>query len=100
MRVESLKGGPNAEWIKQYSFTLQPRQIGDFAAICEYQQTSPESYFTKQRICSRATPRGRITLSDLKLIETIDGHREERVLRGEEEWRATLQDLFEINLPT
>jgi N-hydroxyarylamine O-acetyltransferase len=98
--LEALKGGPKAEWIKQYSFTPQPRQIGDFAAMCQYHQTSPESYFTRQRICSRATPRGRITLSDLTLIETVEGRREERVLSGEDEWRATLRELFQIDLAT
>jgi N-hydroxyarylamine O-acetyltransferase len=98
--LEARKHEPDGEWKKQYSFTMEPRQIGNFAAMCEYHQTSPESYFTKQRICSRATPRGRITLSDLKLIETVEGQREERVLSGEDEWRATLQELFQIDLPT
>lgn len=97
--VEALLGDAQAEWKRQYSFTLQPRQLCEFEAMCAYQQTSPESHFTRQRICSRATDGGRITLSDFKLIETIDGRREERVLSGEDEWRATLRELFDVNLP-
>ncbi len=97
--VEAMLGDDKAEWKRQYSFTLQPRQLSEFEGMCAYQQTSPESHFTRQRICSRATDRGRVTLSDLKLIETIDGRREERVLGGEDEWRVTLRELFQINLP-
>jgi N-hydroxyarylamine O-acetyltransferase len=87
------------KWKGQYSFTLQPRQLPDFAVMCRYQQTSPESHFTRQRICSRATPWGRITLSDFKLIESRDGRREERELGGEQQWRASLRELFGIDLP-
>jgi N-hydroxyarylamine O-acetyltransferase len=86
-------------WKKQYSFTQQARQLSDFAGMCHYHQTSPESHFTRQRICSLATAQGRVTLSDWKLIETRDGRREERELAGEEQWRATLRDLFRVELP-
>ena len=90
LQMEARTGG---QWKRQYSFTLQPRELQEFAAMCQYQQTSPESHFTRQRICSRATPQGRVTLSDLKLIEARDGQKEERQLPGEEQWLATLRDL-------
>ena len=94
-----LPDAPGA-WKRQYSFTLQPRRLEEFESMCAYQQTSPESHFTRQRICSRATPHGRVTLSDLKLIETTDGDRQERTLTSEAEWRATLNEVFRIGLPT
>jgi N-hydroxyarylamine O-acetyltransferase len=78
------------KWKREYSFTFQPRQLSEFAARCHYQQTSPESHFTRKSICSRPTPEGRITLSDRTLIETRNGVRQERVLSGEDEWRAKL----------
>lgn len=87
------------KWKTEYSFTLQPRHLNDFAAMCHYHQTSPESHFTRKRICSRATPGGRITLSNETLIETRDGSRNEQVLSGEQEWRAKLKDLFGVTLP-
>jgi N-hydroxyarylamine O-acetyltransferase len=87
------------EWKKEYSFTLQPRHLPDFAAMCHYQQTSPESHFTRKRICSRATPEGRITLSDETLIETRGSVRNEQVLSCEQEWQAKLKDLFGVTLP-
>ncbi|MEO8973391.1 MAG: arylamine N-acetyltransferase, partial [Ktedonobacteraceae bacterium] len=63
----------NATWQSHYRFTLQPHALTDFTERCIYQQTSPDSHFTQQRICSLATPTGRITLSDLRLITTIHG---------------------------
>jgi N-hydroxyarylamine O-acetyltransferase len=86
------------EWKPQYSFTLQPRQLSDFAEMCHYQQTSPESHFTRNRVCSRATPDGRITLSNGKLIETHNGSRTERTLT-DEEWTACLREVFGMVLP-
>ncbi len=96
--VFNLEVWPRDRWKRQYAFTLQPRQLAEFAAMCHYQQTSPDSHFTQHRICSRATPDGRITLTDGKLIETHDGVRSERTL-SEAEWTACLRDLFDVVLP-
>jgi N-hydroxyarylamine O-acetyltransferase len=74
-------------WNAIYGFTLRPRQMQEFAAMCHYHQTSPESSFTRKRLCTRATPDGRITLSDMKLIIARDGKKEERMLSSDEEWR-------------
>ena len=86
------------EWKTEYSFTLRPRQLSDFADMCHYHQTSPDSHFTQNRICSRATPDGRITLSNGKLIETKNGSRQETPLTGQE-WTGCLRDLFGVVLP-
>jgi N-hydroxyarylamine O-acetyltransferase len=87
------------KWKREYAFTLQPRALSDFAGMCHYHQTSPESHFTRHRICSLATPEGRVTLSDEKLIETSGSSRQERVLSGDQEWRAKLRDRFGVVLP-
>ena len=57
-----------------------------------------KSHFTRNRICSLARPNGRITLSDLRLIVTLDGSKEERVLVSEEEWTGVLREHFGIVL--
>jgi N-hydroxyarylamine O-acetyltransferase len=88
----------NGPWKRQYSFSLMPRSLDEFAHMCEYQQTSPESSFTKKRICTRATPGGRITLADKKLIVTRNGKKEERLLESEDEWRTLLKDQFGVVL--
>ena len=84
------------QWEAQYRFTLQPRQLADFTQRCHYHQTSPESHFTQQRICSLATSTGRITLSDLWLITTVHGKRQQRLLQTEEEYRKVLAEIFGI----
>jgi N-hydroxyarylamine O-acetyltransferase len=66
--------------------------------MCHYHQTSPESPFTRKRVCSRATASGRITLSDRMLIITREGKREERLLSSEEEWRIALHEHFGVVL--
>ncbi len=86
------------DWVSQYRFTLQPHPISDFTERCQYQQTSPESHFTQRRICTLALPTGRVTLSDLKLITTLDGHRQERILQSEEDYRAALAERFGITI--
>jgi N-hydroxyarylamine O-acetyltransferase len=90
------KSEPDGSWKQQYSFSLQPRRLEEFAAMCHFHQTSSESSFTQKRICSRATSTGRITLSEMKLIVTCNGQREERVLDSAEEWSSTLREQFGI----
>ncbi|HLH60907.1 MAG TPA: arylamine N-acetyltransferase [Ktedonobacteraceae bacterium] len=113
----------NAEqWEPQYRFTLEPHNLSDFSERCSFQQNSPESHFTQQRVCSLATPTGRITLTahslrfnaanaqlpsyeqagreeaDLRLITTLHGQKEERQLQSEDEFQAILAQLFGIVL--
>jgi N-hydroxyarylamine O-acetyltransferase len=82
------------DWKAQYRFTLQARELADYEEMCIHQQTSPESHFTQGRICSMATETGRITLSELRLIETKDGSRVENQLRDELEFRKVLAERF------
>jgi N-hydroxyarylamine O-acetyltransferase len=89
--------GDNAgDWTPQYRFTLQPHALADFADRCRFHQTSPESHFTQGRICTLATPAGRVTLSGLRLVETTPAGRMERDLTGEAEYAATLRDRFGV----
>ena len=83
-------------WKREYSFGLRAREPQEFAARCHFHQTSPESHFTQKRLCTLATPTGRITLSDLKLIVTENGVRQEQLLASEEEWREVLRERFGV----
>jgi N-hydroxyarylamine O-acetyltransferase len=88
----------DGEWRDQYQFFLAPRTLSDFAPGCHYHQTSPLTSFTQKRVCSLATPEGRITLSDRKLITTRNGRRDERDLPDEDAFRAALREHFGIEL--
>lgn len=98
-RLQLERAETNGKWKRQYSFTLQPRSLQDFKAMSDYHQTSPESHFTQNRICTRAVPEGRITLSGMKLIVTDNGLRKERVLVSEDERVKVLSEQFGINVP-
>jgi len=86
----------DGEWKAQYRFTLLPHRLADYTGMCSYHQTSPKSSFTQRRICSIATPDGRVTLSDMRLIEAEGDERRERILADEEEYATTLAKRFGI----
>ena len=98
--VTLLRREDEGPWQPQYAFSMAPRRLEEFTAMCHFQQTSPQSHFTQRRICSRATPEGRITVSDLAFITTEHRVRNERALSGEPEWRALLRAHFGIELGT
>jgi N-hydroxyarylamine O-acetyltransferase len=86
----------DGEWKDQYRFTLRPNELGDYEGMCHYHQTSPESTFTQRRVCSIARRDGRVTLSEVRIIETEGRERRERVLTDEEEYAAVLEREFGI----
>ncbi len=81
-----------------YRFSDVPRRLSDFESMNLYQQSSPESGFTRRRICTKATPDGRITLAGMRLIATKAGARQELVLMHKEELRQCLREHFRIEL--
>ena len=98
-RLIVMQRESNGKWGAQYRFSLEPHTYADYAQMCRYHQTSPKSPFTQRRICSRATPEGRVTLSQLQLITTMGGERHERELADEREYAELLRECFGIVLP-
>lgn len=73
--------------------------MAEFASGASYHQTSPDSVFTRERICSMMTSSGRVTLSGSRLITTVNGARHERELADAPEVSAVLRDQFGIADP-
>jgi N-hydroxyarylamine O-acetyltransferase len=90
---ECDKGG---EWKGQYRFTLRPNELEDYKEMCHYHQTSPESTFTRRRVCTMARREGRVTLSDMRMIETGRSERREREMSDDKEYAAVLEREFGI----
>lgn len=88
----------NNAWSAQYRFSLTPYEYADYAEMCHYHQTSPQSHFTQRRVCSRATPEGRVTLSGMRLITTRNGQRDERQLSDAAEVAEALREHFGVVL--
>ena len=80
-----------------YAFRDIPRELSEYASMCTFHQGSPESHFTKNWICSRATPHGRITIANMCLIVTQGPEREERSC-SEEELRRCLREMLRVEL--
>ncbi|WP_345236486.1 arylamine N-acetyltransferase [Hymenobacter saemangeumensis] len=86
------------EWEPEYLFTVQARALQEFAEMCRYHQSSPDSPFTQKRVCSRATPAGRVTLTNNRLLTTEHGQVSETVLESEEEVGEVLRRYFGVAL--
>lgn len=84
-------------WVGMYDFSMVPRRVADFSAMCRYHQSSPDSGFTKGRLCSIATEDGRKTLSEGQLIINRNGDRMERPVEPQR-WYEMLQQEFGITL--
>ncbi len=98
-RLILIERGERGEWKPLYRFSCEPHVYKDYAAMCHHHQTSPESHFTQQRICSLATEEGRMTLSGMRLIITRGGERQERELENEKEYAEVLRTHFGIEVP-
>lgn len=85
-------------WHTQFRFTLKPRQLTDFLEMCRHHERSPESAFIQRRVCSRATPDGRVTLTERGLILTHYGEKREITFMDEHEYPFALEKHFGIRL--
>jgi N-hydroxyarylamine O-acetyltransferase len=88
-RVES-------EWNSEYIFKNIARELREFAEMCDFQQFSPESHFTKGKLCSIMTENGRKTLTDSKLIVSVHGEKAEHDVADGTEFDRLLNDEFGI----
>ncbi len=82
----------------QYRIEPRGRDLADFIPTCWWQQTSPESHFTQNTVCSRLTADGRMTLSGRTLITTSGGERTEQQLETDDAVLAAYHDHFGITL--
>lgn len=81
-----------------YRFRDRPHALREYEPMCEFHQNSAESHFTKSWTCSRATPNGRITLANMRLIVSTEGRRDEVKLGAESDLRGCLRNFFGIEL--
>jgi N-hydroxyarylamine O-acetyltransferase len=82
----------------QYRIERRERALADFVPTCWWQQTSPDSHFTRSTICSRLTGDGRISLSGRTLIRTSEGTRTEHDLGADREVLAAYREHFGVVL--
>lgn len=87
----------DGDWKSLYLFKDIARDLSEFAEMCDFQQYSPKSHFTKGKVCSVLTENGRKTLSDKKFIVTADGEKTETAVESEEDFDRMLEQEFGVS---
>lgn len=85
-----------SDWKSEYIFKDTPRELAEFAAMCDFQQYSPDSHFTKGKICSIMTDGGRKSLTDKTYIVTNGGERVEEPVADDVDFAQWLEREFGI----
>jgi len=80
----------------EYIFSVFEHELAEYSAMCDFQQYSRESHFTKGKLCSIATADGRKTLTDSKFIVTSSGEKAETPIEDEADFYRVLNDEFGI----
>ncbi len=93
-----LQKQENNSWQHVYSFTAHPRMISDFNEMCTFHQTSSESHFTQEIICTMATKNGRVSLSDNFLTITDGSSKKKIKVVSDKDYKHKLRDHFGIQL--
>lgn len=83
-------------WKSEYIFKDKARDLSEFTEMCNFHQTSPQSHFTRGKVCSLMTKAGRKTLTDKKFIQTINGEKTEIEINSNEEFEDILEKKFGI----
>lgn len=86
----------DGEWRSEYIFTDLARELEEFSEMCDFQQYSPESHFTKGKLCSLMTESGRKTLTDKSFLVTSNGRKVETPLNSDSEFYGLLASEFGI----
>src|SRR5258707_559846 len=82
----------------QYRIERRARGMDEFVPTCWWQQTSPESHFTRSTICSRLTEDGRVSIRGRSLIRTSGGSRSEEQMPDDDGLLTAYRDHFGIIL--
>ena len=87
----------NNEQRTLYRFNNKPKTLLDFHEGCIFNQVSKDSSFTHHDVVTKATPSGRITLTD-QTLTIVENGVQKKVNLTESEKLQTLHDLFSIKL--
>ncbi|WP_433359526.1 arylamine N-acetyltransferase family protein [Actinoplanes sp. CA-142083] len=81
-----------------YRIETKKRDLSDFVPTCWWQQTSPDSHFTRNTICTRLDGDARLTISGRKFIRTKGDSRTEEALPTDDALLAAYRESFGITL--
>ena len=87
----------DGRWRSEYIFRDAARDLVEFSEMCDFQQYSPQSHFTKGKLCSIMTDSGRKTLTDKSFIVTMEGRKDEMSITSEDTFNTVLKREFGIS---
>ena len=87
----------DGELKSEYTFTDKARELREFSEMCDFQQYSTDSHFTKGKLCSIMTETGRKTLTDKSFIVTTHIGKEETPVNSDAEFYRLLASEFGIS---
>jgi len=96
--LKMSKSTDNTIYNDEFIFTLKDRAWNEFEGMNTYHQTSPDSHFTRGRVCSIAIEDGRVTLNDNKLTITKGDKKNISEVKDEKEFIGKLYEYFKIKL--
>ena len=85
-------------WFDLYAFTLEPQHHVDYVVYNHYISTFPRSPFVTTLVAQRSAPDRRLTLTDLRLVETLPGGEETVTELDPDGLADTLRERFDIPL--
>ncbi len=88
----------NIHFKKKYIFNLKEQSPENFKLACYDKQHQPDSHFVKNKICTKATPEGRITIFNDKLIITKNGKKSELFISDEKHLLKIIKEEFGIQM--
>ncbi len=81
-------------WVPTYLLDPTPRELSEFLPRSRWHEASPDSPFRHRRLATRATPTGRVTVTDDQLVVTSPGTRSEQPLPDRSARRTALRSHF------
>lgn len=82
----------------EFIFTTIDRRWDEFSGMNIFHQTSPESHFTRKKVCTMPDDTGRTTLSGDKLIITRSGKKEITLINSDAEFNEALYKYFNMKI--
>lgn len=88
----------NIHFQKKYTFTVDEVALSLFEGPCYDKQVNPDSHFVINTICTLPTEKGRITVYNDKLTETVGGEKVQRVILNDGDLRSILRERFGVDV--
>ena len=106
--IKECEGGGYSLWMsatgiryeEKYRFNLNPVRMKDFEEQNRWKQTSPDSHFVKNLICTLPIPKGRKTILNQRFLERAGNERKMETFDNTEDLLQCLRAEFGIDIST